>query len=51
MIHNLKLSLSHTQSLVNMGEILKAAGCSFDNGERNLTDFDLTLFSFESESM
>lgn len=29
---------SRTQSLVNMGEILKAAGCSYDNGERNVTE-------------
>lgn len=25
------------QALVNMGEILKAAGCGYDNGKENLT--------------
>lgn len=25
------------QALVNMGEILKAAGCGYDNGEENFT--------------
>lgn len=26
-----------------MGEILKAAGCSYDNGERSIFEFDINV--------